>query len=250
MYVNVGDSRIYYEQAGSGKPLLLLHGWGVSSEIFRPLLYRLAGGRTVFSIDFPGFGLSDAPPHGWGTEEYAETVNGLLQELGVESTDVIAHSFGARVALRLARKYPRRVGRLILTGAAGIRSPKKVPAHKKMAAKLAKAAGMLGGPGRWLKEKIYSIIGSADYLSAGEMREVLVRVVNEDLTSLLPHIKHETLLIWGDRDEQTPLSDGRKMNAGLSNSRMEIMDGVGHYPFIDRPDEFYALVSDFLKPGQ
>ncbi|MEE8484294.1 MAG: alpha/beta hydrolase, partial [Nitrospinota bacterium] len=135
---------------------------------------------------------------------------------------------------------------------AGIRTGKNVPPLKTALAKLAKAVSFVPIIGGAVKEAIYGKIGSADYLAAGDMRPILVRVVNEDLEPLLNDIKNETLLIWGDGDTATPLEAGRKINAGIPNSRLEIIEGAGHYAFADRPEEFYGLLEDFLKssPGR
>lgn len=250
MYIDAAGQKIYYEQAGSGDPLLLLHGWGVSGETFKPLFHRFAEERLVRVIDFPGFGQSELPPPDWGSAEFGELINSLLDGWNCDQTDIIAHSFGARAALRLCAKYPEKVNRLILTGAAGIRSERVAPLSKRLLGKTAKLLGRLGSPGEYLKRVIYGKIGSADYLNAGEMRPILVRLVNEDILPLLPEIKHETLLVWGDRDTETPPEMARKMNAGLSNSRLEIIKDAGHYAFAERPETFYNLVDSFLRPGR
>ncbi|MBI3582052.1 MAG: alpha/beta hydrolase [Nitrospinae bacterium] len=246
MYANVSGCRVYYERAGAGRPLLFLHGWGSSSQSFKPLFLRAAANRTAIAPDFPGFGLSAPPPHAWGTKEYAEMTKLFLDQIGVASTDVLAHSFGARVALVLAREHPEKVGGLALTGAAGIRLKKSVPFYKRALSKIGKAAGVFGPPGVWIKNKIYSKIASADYLSAGAMRPVLVKVVNEDLSPILPEISHKTLLLWGADDSDTTLAAGRAMNSGLKNSSLSVIDGAGHYAFLDKPDEFYSAIKDFL----
>jgi len=247
MYVNLNGQKLYYEQAGTGKPVLLLHGWGVSGEVFKPLFFRLARSRQVRVMDFPGFGLSEPPPSDWGTSEYAALVKAFLDNWGCGPVDILAHSFGARVALRLSHGNADNVKRLILAGAAGIRSEKKIPPGKRLLQNIAKTAGKFGSPGVWLKTKIYGFIGSADYASAGKMRPVFVRVVNENLEPLLPKIFCETLLIWGEKDTETLLEDGRKMKAGLPNSRLEIIKDAGHYSFIDAPEVFCGLVETFLQ---
>ena len=250
MYIEAAGQKLYYEQAGSGDPLLLLHGWGVSGEIFKPLFHRLAEDRLVRVIDFPGFGQSEPPPPDWGSVEYGELINSILDEWDCGRTDIIAHSFGARAALRLCVNHPEKINRLVLTGAAGIRPQREAPFFKRLLAKSAKLIGKLGPPGEWAKKIIYDKIGSADYLNAGEMRPILVRVVNEDILPLLPKIKHETLLIWGDKDTETPPEMARKMNAGLSGSRLEIIKGAGHYAFADEPETFFNLVDSFLRSGR
>jgi len=247
MYQNAGDCKVYYLQAGSGKPLLFLHGWGVSGDIFKPLFFHFAEKREVRVIDFPGFGQSAPPPAQWGTVEYAVMVAELLEAWGWEKADIIAHSFGARVALRLAHSHPQRVGKMILTGAAGIRRRGNVPTSKRMLSRIGKSAGSLGAPGRWLKELIYRAIGSADYLRAGEMRNILVKVVNEDLSPLLPHILHETLLVWGEKDTATPLEDGRKMKNLLPDATLEVVPDAGHYAFTEKAEYFLETADRFLN---
>ncbi len=249
MYVNVSGCKVYYEQAGSGKPLLLLHGWGVSCQAFRPLFMRLAEYRDVRAIDFPGFGLSAPPPSAWGTPEYAEMLEALIGLWGIKAPDILAHSFGARVALQLAKKHPESAGSMVLTGAAGIRPKSNVPIWKQAVSRLGKTAGKFGPPGAWLKEKLYAKIASADYRNAGAMRPILVKVVNEDMRPILPDIHHRILLLWGEKDMDTRLEAGRIMNAGLDNSALVVMEGCGHYAFMDKPDEFYSHLKQFWALG-
>ncbi len=245
MWVNAAGHKVYYEKAGQGTALLMLHGWGVSSETFRPLLLRLAAHCDVRAIDLPGFGQSEMPPEVWGTEEYAELVKNILDAWNIQKADILGHSFGARVALRLAHRYPERVGRIVLTGAAGIRIQKPVPFPRRLLVKAGRFAGNCGAPGRWLKERIYQKIGSADYLAAGAMRPILVKVVNEDMRGILPAIPHTVSLIWGGNDRDTTLEAARIMHEGLKNSALEVLPGAGHYAFLDQPDAFYTL----LKKG-
>ncbi len=247
MWVHAGGHKVYYEQAGDGEPILLLHGWGVSGEVFRPLFMRLAGRLEVRAIDFPGFGQSERPDAVWGTEEYAELVKKILDAWGLKNIDIIGHSFGARVALRLAHRHPEYVKTLVLTGAAGIRIQKPAPLFRKLLAKAGKLFGNLGAPGRMLKEAIYKKIGSADYLAAGAMRPVLVKVVNEDLRGILPSITQPVHLLWGENDRDTTLEAANIMRAGLKNSTLAVIPGAGHYAFLDKPDDFYHHLEKALE---
>lgn len=247
MWVHAGGHKVYYEQAGDGEPLLLLHGWGVSGEIFRPLFMRLAGRLEVRAIDFPGFGQTEKPDGAWGTEEYAELVKKILDAWGLKNIDIVGHSFGARVALRLAHRHPEYVKTLVLTGAAGIRIQKPVPPGRKLLVKAGKFFGNLGAPGRMIKEAIYRKAGSADYLAAGAMRPTLVKVVNEDLRGILPSITQPVHLIWGENDRDTTLEAAEIMRAGLKNSTLTVIPGAGHYAFLDRPEEFYQHLNKALE---
>lgn len=250
MFIETSGCRIYYEEAGKGEPLLLLHGWGVSSEVMKPLFYHLAKSRHVRVIDFPGFGLSSVPPlkdgEPWGTSEYAAMLVSVLDSWGWQKTDVLAHSFGCRVVLRAIGSFKGYFGKLLLTGAPGIRIKGSVPMYKKFLSRMGKIVVHFGPPGRWAKERIYKKIGSADYLAAGEMRGVLVKVVNEDLSTLLPEIKNETLLVWGETDSATPLEIGEKMEKIMPNARLDVIDCAGHYSFVEKPELFFSIMDKFF----
>lgn len=257
MYIEANGCRVYFEEAGKGAPLLLLHGWGVSGEIFRPLFFRFAKNRHVRVLDFPGFGLSPAPDisgapdvpgeNVWGTKEYADTLLEILGSWGWRGTDLLAHSFGCRVTLRALEKDGGCFGKIVFTGAAGLRRKGNVPLSKKIIASAGKVAGMFGPPGVWLKNAVYSRVGSPDYLAAeGVMRSILVKVVNEDLSAILPGIKNETLLLWGEDDDSTPLEMAGEMERLMRSARLVSIPGAGHYAFVEQAEEFMRQTEDFL----
>ena len=99
-----------------------------------------------------------------------------------------------------------------------------------------------------LLEKMQSMVGSADYRAASPlMKEILVNVVNEDLTDLLPSIKQETLLIWGTLDTATPITDAYKMEELIPEAGLAKIEGVGHYSFLENPGLFNAIMASYLK---
>ena len=103
-------AEVYYEQQGDlGPKLLLLHGWGCSTALFAPITQELAKDYQVTVIDFPGHGQSGRPPEPWGVGDYAACVAELMNALGLAPCDIIAHSFGGRVALYLAANRPELV---------------------------------------------------------------------------------------------------------------------------------------------
>lgn len=90
--------------------------------------------------------------------------------------------------------------------------------------------------------------GSADYNSATPiMRQILVNVVNEDLTPLLSNIKNETLLIWGDKDDATPIQDAYTMNKLIKNSGLITVKNAGHYSYLEQKDYVNSAISAFLS---
>jgi len=247
----INGLEIYYQEEGQGRPLVLLHGWGVSSQSLAGVAARLATEFRVLSVDLPGFGWSQAPAEAWGIEQYAGLVRHLLDERGVASVVLLGHSFGGRIAVRLAAQWPARVSRLVLVAGAGVRLRRSLTVRAKVAA--TRLVGrVLAFPGwgplgerplqRWRDR-----MGSRDYRAAGAMRPTLVRVVNEDLTPMLPEIQAPTLLVWGDRDEEVPRPGVETMAARIPRARLVVFPGAGHFPFQDAPEEFQRCLTEFLR---
>ena len=240
-------------EAGQGDPLVLLHGWGTSSESLAPLSLALCDSFRVLAMDLPGFGWSQAPPAAWGTGEYAGHVERLMQETGMVGAALLGHSFGGRIAIRLAAMRPGLVSHLVLVASAGIRPRRRVGYHVRVAAhKLARRFFSLpgwGATGQRMISKMSGRFGSRDYRVAGPMRPTLVRVVNEDLTPLLTAVRVPTLLLWGDRDQEVPRSAMEVMAARIPQARLQVLEGAGHFPFLDMPDPFCKSVREFLGTG-
>lgn len=249
-HAEIDGLRIRYESAGEGSPVVILHGWGGSIESVRPMLAAVAPVASGCALDLPGFGDSDLPPAPWGTREYAELVRELMDVLGLQAAAVIGHSFGGRVAIRLAVNHPNRVTKLILVNSAGIR-PKRKPKYyaRLVLAKVGKAAERLGGSaGARLRARIVKRTASPDYLAAGALRGTFVRIVNEDLRDQLRHIAVPTLLIWGGEDRDTPVADGKLMETLIPDAGLVVFERAGHYSYVDAAPAFGRVVRHFLRP--
>jgi len=137
---------------------------------------------------------------------------------------------------------------VVLTGAAGIKPRKSIP-HK-IRTVIFKAGKVFLKPFPRLKLKLQSRSGSADYRAASPlMRQCLVKIVNEDLTPLLPKVKREVLLIWGENDDSTPLSDGELMEREMPNAGLALIKNAGHYAFFDQAELFGKILDTFLGAG-
>ncbi len=252
-HATAGESpRAAVEVRGSGRPLLLLHGWGVSSELFTPILERLQPGRQLIVPDLPGFGATPEPDAPWSVHEYANWCIALLDRLGVEACDLIGHSNGGRIGIVLATKHPERVGRMVLTGSAGIRARRtlrdsaRVRAYKALRA-IERSPAVPARLRRTAKRRA-DRRGSADYRAAsGTMRGTLVRIVNEDLRPLLPRLRVPVLLIWGDHDTEAPVEDGRIMERLIPDAGLVVFEGAGHYAYLEQADRFCRIVDVFLR---
>jgi UDP-N-acetylmuramoyl-tripeptide--D-alanyl-D-alanine ligase len=250
-FARVDGLRIAYRESGqdTGRaPVVVLHGWGASSAAVWSIRRCLEGEYRVVAPDLPGFGASDPPPDAWGSEEYAALVRVLLAERGIRRATFIGHSFGGKLALVLAATTPELVERLVVVNSAGIR-PRRGPTYRARVAafKAARWAGQALPLRAPLQEWFGRRFGSEDYRQAGVLRGTLVRVVNEDLRSLLPRVGAPTLLIWGERDDATPLSDGQLMERLIPDAGLVIFPGAGHFAYADDPGRFCRVVSHFLK---
>jgi len=227
---------INYKQIGSGKGAIVVwgHGWGQDHRAFESLVAPFKDKATHILIDFPGFGDSKKPDSAWGSEDYADAVSALIQKVSDGPVIWIGHSFGCRVGLQLAARYPKLIGGLFLIAGAGI--PRQLPVYKSLyfkaritVFKLLKQLIPLGLDEDWLRSKF----GSADYKNADPvMRNILVKVVNEDLRGIAADITCPTTLIYGDKDTETPPQIGQMLHALIENSKLVVLSGQDHYTLL------------------
>lgn len=249
---------ISYRKVGNGKPLLLLHGWGSSGEVLLPLAKTLSDIRCSYVIDFPGFGGSAAPGTAWSVDDFADLIQSFIEDHNLSKTDLLAHSFGGRVTLKLcAREAVRdRIDKVLITGGAGMK-PRRSPGFylKRTLAKLLKAPFLILPPGakekalnRLRESSLWKSLGSSDYRKlTGTMRETFVRSVSEYLEKCLPDIPHEVLLLWGSEDESVPLYQAERMEKGIERAVLVVIDRAGHYAYLDRPDHFASIARAFFE---
>jgi pimeloyl-ACP methyl ester carboxylesterase len=247
-FVDINGIHTRWRQSGSGPPVLVLHGWGAKIEAVDPIIRALAPQLTVYAVDLPGFGETGLPPVPWGVTDYADWTRALMSEIGLERPSIVGHSNGGRIAIHLAGHHPERVDKLILVDAAGIRPKRGLRYYRRVGmAKTAKhAARFLGPPGQALQRRVFARTASSDYANAGPLRPTFVKLVNEDLTPLLSQIRASTLLIWGDQDDSTPLSDGQTMERLIPDAGLVVLKGAGHFSYIDQPQRFGRVAAHFL----
>ncbi|WP_182111550.1 MULTISPECIES: alpha/beta fold hydrolase [unclassified Actinotalea] len=219
--------------------VLALHGWGRSGADFQ----RVLDGTDALAVHLPGFGPTAPPPQAWGSVEYAEHLAAALAGTGPYT--VVAHSFGGRVAVRLAAAHPELVRSLVLTGVPLVRAtPPPRPRLALRVAKRLRAAHLLP---QGVVDRLRRSGGSADYQAAqGVMRGVLVRVVGEDYREDLARIAAAGLpvhLVWGEADDAAPLAGARLAAELLPGAPLDVVPGAGH--LLEGPLE--AAVRDTLQ---
>lgn len=252
------DQEIIYQKIGEGKPLIILHGWGSSKRVMMPVAQNMAHLRTGYILDLPGFGDSPEPARVWSIDDYADAVQAFIESLDEEKVDVLVHSFGGRIMLKLcARDFGKtHIDKVLITGGAGMKPKRSLKFYiRKYTAKILKAPFMiLPDPLRekalgWLRStSLWKSLGSSDYSKlSGVMRETFVKSVTEYLEASLPNIPHEVLLLWGQNDDATPVYQGQRIEKGIENAALVIIEDAGHYAFLDKPKQFARIAEAFFK---
>ncbi len=188
----------------------------------------------------PSFGASGRITCPWSVGDYAGWLEDFIDACGIRGADVVAHSFGARVALKLFSEKPELCDRLIITGGAGIVKP-RTPQYIKKVKRYRRVKKLFP---RYAEKRF----GSEEYRTLSPlMRESYKKIVNEDLSSSAVKIKSDTLLIYGRGDTVTPADEeGATFNKLIPNSRLKVIDG-GHFCFSENSAEFNSLMLGFFK---
>ena len=248
MYIKINDIDTNYEVSGNGKNVVLLHGWRASLESLTPITRHLEDRFKVYRLDLPGFGKSSIPNNPWNTGDYADFVIEFIKKQEIDNPILIGHSFGGRTLIKLASKNEIKINKMILIDSAGLKPKRKLNYYIKIYIyKILKRITKLKKLS-YLREKYIKKHGSEDYRSVSEiMQRVMSITLNEDLKKDMTNIKVPTLLIWGDEDTATPLSDGKTMEKMIKDSGLVVLEGAGHFSFLDKPYQFNAVIDSFLK---
>ena len=233
--------KINYIRYGNpeGAHLVLLHGWGQNIQMMKPVGDGLQK-NDIIILDFPGHGQSEEPKEVWTLEDFADMVHALLESIGIDKPILAGHSFGGKVSLIYASKYPTE--KLILFG-----SPFKVRI-KKPTLKMKVLKGLKKLPGmNKIGEEMKKHIGSTDYRNASPMmRKIMTLHVNTDITDLVSRIKCPTLIIWGDKDEAVPIEDAYELEKLIPDSAVIKYDGCTHYAYLERLNQTVSIINSFI----
>lgn len=267
--VEVDGEQIHYFRTGTGRPLLLLHGLLGGSFCWRRNMQAFSSRHTVFAIDLPGHGESDAPRHlDCSMPAQAARISSLLERLKLEEVDVVGCSWGGAIAMFLAAQSAK-VRSLVLAapvnpwsnfGTGRIRFlrrfigeallrvvwPVSRPLYRTALAR------MYGDP-----ERLPS--GTAEgyasmVMRPGRVNNILNTLKNweNDVNALhaaIPRIRARSLLIWGTLDGAVDVRSAENLKRALPHCQLALIEGAGHLPFEETPDEFNRLVLDFVNPA-
>lgn len=233
IFILIDNIKLFYIEKGSGKTIILLHGWGQTKETYNKLIDELKDRYNVISIDLPGFGETEIGLP-MDLDMVSDLIYKFVQMKNIINPIFLAHSYGARVIGVYASKY--KVSKLIIVSGAGIKQ--KVALKNRIKTKLYKA---------FKKHNIILKTGSKDYINSDNVkRAMLVNAINTDLTKRLKLVEAPTLLIYGRDDKITPLSLGYKMKECIKYSELIIMENCCHFPYLEKPTIFNLILNSFL----
>ena len=244
IFNNININFRVQKNANNDNFVLLLHGWGGNLNSFRGLEeFLIENNYSVINLDFPGFGASDLPLENFKLDDYVKIVIEMLEFLNIKKIHIVSHSFGGRVAIKLASST-NFVDRLVLIDSAGIKpkfSFKRFFKQKKY--KFLKWTNKKG-----ITKKDLSNYGSDDYKALPQqMKPVFCNVVNEDLTPILSKIDADTLIIWGKKDDVTPYYMAKKLNKKIKNSGLVTFENAGHFSYLTNHSKFLLIIKSFLS---
>lgn len=250
--IEIEGVQLHYRDTGEKdlEPVILMHGWGCTCDTVESIAALFKGKMRVLNVDLPGHGKSSEPPEVWGIEEFTSLMEKFISLLKLEKPALVGHSFGGRISILLSSRND--TGKVLLVDAAGIKPKRsfsyyrKVYSFKVMKFFIRVIYGKESGED--VLDKMRAKRGSSDYRnSTPKMRAIMSKCVNEDLRAVMPSIKAPTLLIWGEQDTATPLSDAKIMESLIPDSGLVSFTGCGHYSFLDNPFGFSAAVKSFFR---
>jgi pimeloyl-ACP methyl ester carboxylesterase len=259
--IEISGLRIAYRQAGSGPPLVLLHGGMEDSRAWKRQLEGLADEFTVYAWDAPGCGHSSDIPKTWRFAEFADSLAAWLRALDLPHPHVLGLSWGSSLALEFYRRHSEVPASLILASAyagwAGSLPSGEVAARLssiRAAADIPREELTKGWPDLFsaaaspeLIEEMMNIAADNSGLAhPGGYRAMAHSMAEADLRDVLPQIRIPTLLIYGELDERSPLHVAEDLHARIPSAELAVIDGAGHMTNVEAPDEFNAHVRGFI----
>ena len=262
--------RLFYEEEGSGRPLLLIHGFGTSTYTWRRVAPELAAKHRVIAVDLKGFGQSDKPMDArYSAFDQAELLAQLIEDRNLRDLTLVGHSFGGGVALLLAlqadERLKGRISRLVLLNT--IAYPQNMPVFFRMlnmpffshvgvrmvppAVQTRVALQIAYHDDSKIDDSEVDVYAAPLKTAAGKhaIIQSARQIVPDDLDALAERyqsITLPTLILWCDHDRIVPLEVGLKLRRAMPNASLKVVQGCGHMPQEEQPSQTLELIQDFL----
>jgi len=257
--VKIQELKVNYQVVGAGRPVIILHGWGSRADLWTPVQEKIAScGFKVIVPDLIGFGQSDPPLTGWRVDDYVSWFEDFIQKISERHQEfkepffLVGHSFGGRIAIKIAAGRSLSLKGLVLCGAAGL--PPETSLKLRMLSGLAKSGSNLIKKMKldWLHDSArdfyYRLLHQHDYLKVSRtMKDTFRLVVEEDLSGCLPAIETPTLIIWGEKDYIVPIEQAHRFHQAIKGSQLKIIKEIGHSPQLEAPEKLVELLQHFFQ---
>ncbi|NCO80231.1 alpha/beta hydrolase [bacterium] len=236
-----------------GESLLILHGWGSNSERWQRVKELLEKkGIEVLVLDLPGFGKTLSPQKAWSRDDYINWIFQKVKERNWQKFNLLGHSFGGGLAVKIAATFPERIEKLILLSPAIIQRKSIKTYLFYYISYLGKKVFSLPGFKIFhpLAEKlIYKLAGTKDYYVAdGIMKETMKKIGKEEpLEMILEKIKIPTLILWGKKDDVLPIIDAYYIKEKIKGSELKIIPKARHSPHREAPEELAEIIVQFIQ---
>jgi pimeloyl-ACP methyl ester carboxylesterase len=262
MLVDVDGLSVGYERAGTGPPLVLLHGFSHDARVWRPQLDALSDQFTTIAWDAPGAGRSSDPRDAFGIADWADSLAGFLNAVAVKEAHLVGLSWGGILAQEYYRRHPGRVLSLVLADTyAGWKGSLAAATVRERLAGCLRDAAL--APPEFVSRYLPGMLGeSATEAVRAELAEIMsqfhpngFRLMAEssavsDTRDLLPEIGVPTLLVWGDSDKRSPITIAHQFLDAIPGARLVVIPGAGHVSNLEEPGRFNAEIRGFCLPGR
>ncbi len=261
-----------YRRGGSGQKILLIHGLAGSSKTWDDVMPLLTPHADVIAVDLLGHGESAKPTGDYSLGAFASGLRDFLSIMGIDSVTIVGHSFGGGVAMQLAYQHPHLVDRLVLVGSGGLGREVSwllrlltlpgaeyvMPiAFPKPIVDRATDVGRQLGRRNIRSPRLAEMWRAYSSLAGATNRKAFVRTMRgviepsgqtvdaSDRLYLAAHVP--TMIVWGDQDGIIPVEHGYAAHELIPTSRLEILEGVGHFPHVEQADTVANLLIDFVE---
>ena len=225
--LNVNGDRVHYLKAGSGPPVVMVHGGASDSRDWVNAMNALSHRHALYAPDMIGYGQSDRNKDGYYFSDFSDFILDFIETLGLDKPFLVGHSFGARICLEVALRHPEKVRKLVLLDAMGL--------------------GKVSLPGNIILIGFWAI---RKLLRKKQPYPQFITREGEDSTwtcvKELPNLKTSTLIVWKRHDIYLPLAIARRAEKLIPGARLAVLPGFGHAPHGQNIDAFNRLLLEFF----
>lgn len=252
MYFKFQKYSIFYKKYGNNSnKMLILPGWGETRETFKYIIDYFKENYEIYILDYPGFGNSPFINKELTIYDYALIVKSFIEKEKIDNPIIIAHSFGGRITAILSGLYKIKINKIVLLDVAGIKRRKtlKQLIKEKIYKLLKFSINILPFKNKEEKKnKLLNIFASTDYKNIPiAMHKTFKNIINEDLKKYYKNIDEETLIIWGEKDQDTPLKDAYLLNKIINNSGLIIYNNSTHFSYLENIYKTNIIIEKFIK---